>query len=155
MTNESKQYRAGSATVAISMTSDMATAVNNYSGQTGFTPTELDNASALYPYAEAVLECAAFTVAPAAGSGIELWMCKQNIDGTNDQVPAPVSTDLKAATYVGFFPVVPNNSDAQRIPIIISLESVKSAFYFLKNATAQTLKANITVKITPFSYGPT
>jgi hypothetical protein len=155
MANEAKIVR-GSTTVVITMTSDMATTVNNYSGQTGFTATALDNSSLNYPYAEAVMECAAFAVTATAGTGVELWMCKQDIDGTNDTVPAPVSTDLKSAQYVGFFPVVPlDTSNAQRIPIVISLEGVKGANFFLKNATAQTLKATITCKITPFSYGPT
>jgi len=72
------------------------------------------------------------------------------------QVPSG-SSDLKAAIYVGSFPIE-DTDEAQRIAINISLEGVAKAYFYIKNNCGQALSYSsnpVTVKITPFSYGPT
>lgn len=157
MTNEAKRYE-GSATTAISLATTLANAANTYTGLGSCTMTTVDNSTALYPLARAVLNINdTFAAAPSAGGGVELWMMKNDVDGTTDTIPVPAASDLKNAIPVGFFPIAALDV-AQIVEIVISLEGVKSADFFIKNSTGQQISYSsvaTTVKVTPFSYGPT
>ena len=158
MANELKMVF-GSATTVISHAATLASAANTYSGLTGCTMTQLDNSTTLYPYARAVLGIPdTFAAAPTAGGTIDLYMTLDDIDGTSDETPLPAATDITyLAKYVGSF-VVDNQDVAQIKPIIISLEGVQKAQFYILNSTGQTISYSsnpTTVKITPFSYAPT
>lgn len=157
MANETKQVFA-SATTVISHAATLASGANTYNGGST-TMTELDNSSSLYPLALAVLDIVdTFAAAPTAGAYVELWMNRNDIDGTSDHLPVPAgSSDLKNAEFVGSFPIE-DTDEAQRIAIVIALEGVKKANFFIKNSTGQQISYSsnpITVKVTPFTYAPT
>ena len=158
MANELKMVF-GSATTVISHAATLASAANTYSGLTGCTMTQLDNSTTLYPYARAVLGIPdTFAATPTAGGTVDLYMTLDDIDGTSDETPLPAATDITyLAKYVGSF-VVDNQDVAQIKPIIISLEGVQKAQFYILNSTGQTISYSsnpTTVKITPFSYMPT
>ena len=158
MANELKMVF-GSATTVISHAATLASSANTYSGLTGCTMTQLDNSTTLYPYARAVLGIPdTFAAAPTAGGTVDLYMTLDDIDGTSDETPLPAATDITyLAKYVGSF-VVDNQDVAQIKPIIISLEGVQKAQFYILNSTGQTISYSsnpTTVKITPFSYMPT
>lgn len=157
MANETKQVF-GSATTVISHAATLASAANTYNGGST-TMTELDNSSALYPLAQAVLDVPdTFAAAPAIGATVELFMTRNDIDGANDHLPLPAgSSDLKNAEFVGAFPIE-DTDEAQRIAIVISLEGVKKANFYVKNVSGQQISYSsnpLTVKVTPFTYAPT
>lgn len=148
----------GSQVTVISLAAALANAANTYTGLTGLTNTALDNSATLYPYAKAVLGVPdTFAAAPTAGGTVDLYMVEDDIDGASDETPEPAATDIdNLARYVGSF-VVDNQDVAHIKPIVISLEGVQKARFFIKNNTGQQLSytaAPITVKITPFSYKP-
>ena len=158
MANELKMVF-GSATTVISLAATLSSAANTYNGMTNCTMTQLDNSTTLYPYARAVLSITdTFAAAPTAGGTVDLYMTLDDIDGTNDETPLPAASDITyLAKYVGSF-VVDNQDVAQIKPIIISLEGVQKAQFYILNSTGQTISYTsnpITVKITPFSYMPT
>lgn len=157
MTGEVKMVF-GSTTTVISHAATLTNGSYTYSGLTGCTMTTLDNSSALYPWAKAVLDVPdTFSAAPTADTVVNLWMTEQDIDGTSDQIPASDATAIKQAVLVGSFQVKAYDVQ-QRIPINISLEGVKAANFMIENKTGVSLSYStnpITVKITPFSYAPT
>lgn len=158
MANELKMVF-GSATTVISHAAALASGANTYSGMSGCTMTQLDNSTALYPYARAVLSVPdTFVAAPTAGGTFDLYMILDDIDGTSDETPEPGASDiLYLGKYVGSF-VVDNQDVATIKPIVISLEGVQKArFCLLNNCGQQTQYSTnpLTVKITPFSYMPT
>lgn len=158
MANELKMVF-GSATTVISHAAVLASAANTYSGLTGCTMTQLDNSTTLYPYARAVLGIPdTFAAAPTAGGTIDLYMSLDDIDSTSDETPLPAATDITyLAKYVGSF--VCDNQDVALIkPIVISLEGVQKAQFYILNSSGQQISYSsnpTTVKITPFSYMPT
>jgi hypothetical protein len=158
MANETKMVF-GSATTVISLAAALANAANTYSGLTGCTMTQLDNSTNLYPLARAVLGIPdTLAAAPTAGATVELYMTLEDIDGTSDETPVPASSDvIYLARLVGTFTV--DDQDVAYIkPIVISLEGVQKAQFYIRNQTGQQLSyvSNaITVKVTPFTYGPT
>lgn len=158
MANELKMVF-GSTTTVISIASAIASGVNSYSGQGGTTMTQLDNSTALYPYARAVLGIPdTFVAAPTAGGTVDLYMILDDVDGASDETPEPGASDiLYLAKYVGSF--VMDNQDVATIKAItISLEGVQKARYCIINNCGQQISYTsnpITVKITPFSYMPT
>lgn len=159
MANELKMIFAGSATTVVSLAATLANAANTYSGLSGCTMTQLDNSTTLYPYARAVLGIPdTFAAAPTAGGTVDLYMTLDDIDGTTDETPLPATTDITyLGKYVGSF-VVDNQDVALVKPIIISLEGVQKAQFYILNSTGQTISyasSPTTVKITPFSYMPT
>jgi hypothetical protein len=159
MANEARMvYASGGATTCISLAATLADAANTYTGLGSCTMAELDNSTNNYPYAKATLNINdTFAAAPTAGGGVQLWMMKNDVDGTTDTGPVPAAADLKNAVPVGFFPIAALDV-AQVVEIIISLEGVKKADFFIKNSTGQTISYTsvaTTVKILPFSYGPT
>ena len=158
MANELKMVF-GSTTTVISHAATLASAANTYSGLTGCTMTQLDNSTTLYPYARAVLGIPdTFAAAPTAGGTIDLYMTLDDIDGTSDETPLPAATDIAyLGKYVGSF-VVDNQDVALIKPIIISLEGVQKAQFYILNSSGQQISYSsnpTTVKVTPFSYMPT
>lgn len=153
MANETKQVYGSVATV-ISKSATLADAANTLDADA----TELDN-SLNYPMALAVFEnLDTFAAAPDAGSTIDLFMTKSEIDGTDDELPAPAATDIEnRAHYVGSFRIDDADVVHQK-QIEFPLAGVKKAKFFIRNNSGQTLSYStnaITVKVTPFSYAPT
>lgn len=104
------------------------------------------------PVASAVLQVN-FSVAPTAGTSINLYAALANIDGTNDaEVP---DADLQH-TYLGSFPLAAITT-AQYIPITISLPNTytSQAYNFhIENKSGQAIPASSwTLKITPKTIG--
>ena len=158
MANELKMVF-GSATTVISHAAALASGANTYSGMSGCTMTQLDNSTTLYPYARAVLGIPdTFAAAPTAGGTVDLYMTLDDIDGTSDETPLPAASDITyLGKYVGSF-VVDNQDVAQIKPIVISLEGVQKAQFYILNSSGQQISYSATattVKITPFSYMPT
>lgn len=158
MANELKMVF-GSATTVISHAAALASGANTYSGMSGCTMTQLDNSTTLYPYARAVLSIPdTFAAAPTAGGTVDLYMTLDDIDGTSDETPLPAASDITyLAKYVGSF-VVDNQDVAQIKPIVISLEGVQKAQFYILNSSGQQISYSATattVKVTPFSYMPT
>ena len=158
MANELKMVF-GSATTVISHAAALASGANTYSGMSGCTMTQFDNSTTLYPYARAVLGIPdTFAAAPTAGGTVDLYMTLDDIDGTSDETPLPAASDITyLAKYVGSF-VVDNQDVAQIKPIVISLEGVQKAQFYILNSSGQQISYSATattVKITPFSYMPT
>lgn len=158
MANQAKMVF-GSTTTVISHAATLNSATNTYSGLTGLTMTQLDNSTDLYPYAIAVLGIPdTLSAAPTAGVTGDLYMSLDDIDGTSDETPLPGATDiLYLARYVGSF-VFDNQDVAYIKPVIFPLHGVKKAQFYLNNVSGVnwTYSTNpITVKVTPFTYGPT
>jgi hypothetical protein len=158
MANELKMVF-GSPTTVISHAAALAAGANTYTGLTGCTMTLLDNSTLLYPYARAVLNVpTAFATAPTAGGTFDLYMTQDDVDGTSNETPVPVATDITyLAKYVGSF-VVDNRTDPILKAIVISLEGVQKAQFYILNSSGQATvytATPMTVKVTPFSYMPT
>ena len=158
MANELKMVF-GSQTTVISLAAALASGANTYTGLTGLTNTQLDNSTNLYPWARAVLGVPdTFAAAPTAGGTFDLYMIQDDIDGTSDETPEPGATDIiYIAKYVGSW-VIDNQDVAMIKPIVISLEGVQKARFFVTNNCGQQASYSsnpMTVKITPFSYMPT
>lgn len=121
--------------------------------------TQLDNSTDLYPYAIAVLNINdTFAAAPTAGGTIDLYMTQDDVDSTTDETPLPAASDIvNLAKYVGSF-VVDNQDVATVKAIDISIKGVKKAqFYILNNCGQQISYTSVatTVKVTPYTFGPT
>jgi len=156
MANELKTIFAAGTTTAVSLAADLANAANSLTTDA----TQLDNSVLLYPYANAVLTSPnGFGAAPTAGGTVDLYMIQDDVDGTDDEQPAPAATDITyRARYVGSW-VVDNQTASDKFvgSIVISLEGVKKARFFILNSSGQLLDyvaTLITVKITPFTYAP-
>ena len=160
MANQAIMVYAASATTCISSVVDIADAVNTYTGQTSVTTTALDNSTDLYPMARATLNLPDgwLTTAPNDGSSIDLYMTRNNVDGTSDELPVPASADLQGATYVGSFAVSNQTAGTEyRKSINISIAGVDEALFYIDNNTGQTLDyvaTAITLKVLPWTYGP-
>jgi hypothetical protein len=158
MANQTKMVF-GSSTTVCSLAATLANAANTYSGLGSYTQTQLDNSTDLYPWGRAVLGVPdTFAAAPTAGSTVDLYMTLDDIDGTSDETPEPGATDiLYLAKFVGSF-VLDNQDVATIKPLIFSLHGVQKARFNILNSSGQTMSytsAAITVKVTPFTYGPT
>lgn len=154
MANQAKMVFA-SATTVISFASTLANAANTLTTDA----TQLDNSTDLYPYGLAVLNITdTFAAAPTAGATCDLYMVLDDVDGTTDETPVPAATDIiYLAKHVGSF-VMDNQDVATVKAIIIDLHGVQKARFFLLNSTGQTISYTstaTTVKVTPFTYGPT
>ena len=159
MANQVKQVFSDTTTTVISLAASLANAANTYTGMTGLTNTQLDNSTELYTDAIAVLGVPeTFAAAPTAGATINLYYVLADIDGTSDETPEPGATDITSlATYAGSW-VVDNQDVAYIKPIVISLLGVRKARFFIGNQTGQATSYTstpLTVKITPFTVGPT
>jgi hypothetical protein len=151
MANETQMKFTSAATTCISLTSTLA------DGSVGGGTSALDNSTDLYPLAQAVFNNPdAFASAPTDGSTVDLYMVRQDVDGTSDDTSAPTGTDIEAAEYVGSFKIY-NTNEEQRNTQVISLTGVQSAHFYIQNNCGQTLSytsAPITVKVHPFTFVP-
>jgi len=152
MANQAKMVFA-SATTCISLTATLN------AGSVGGGTTILDNSTDLYPLATAELYVPdTFAAAPTDRSTVDLYMVRYNVSGgTDDDTSAPTGTDVEAAEYVGSF-LIYDTDEAQRNTIVISLAGVSAAHFYIKNQCGQNMVYSsnaITVKIMPFTYGPT
>jgi hypothetical protein len=154
--------------VEASPTTVVSIAANITNGQVAGNNTVLDNATDPRPYAKATLYINGFATAPAANAVIELWMIRQDVDGTSDDtagssVTATPSTpsagfaSTEGAELVGSFPLA-NTTSAQRITRRIAFDGVIKALFFIRNQSGQQINAGsgteCTVKITPYTVAP-
>ena len=155
MANEVKMTF-GSATTAISTTAAVAND-EVVGGQT-----EVDNSTTLYPMATAVISIADNFAAAPAGP-IDLYMVRGDVDSTTDgtalgYAAKTTSDNIQDPGYLEFVGQWrPTTDEAYIDTITISLLGVKKAKYYIHNNTGTSLNysANaITVKITPFTFGP-
>ena len=158
MANEAKMVF-GSETTVISLAAALASGANTYSFLSGCKMTELHNSTALYPDAIAILSITdTFAAAPTAGGTIDLYMTLDDISGTSDETPAPASSDITyLAKYCGSW-AIDNQDVAQLKPLMISLKGAKKAQFYIANNSGQQISYTstaTTVKITPFTIGPT
>ena len=146
----------GSATTCISQTATVSDG-NIVGGNT-----ELDNSSTLYPLATAVIEITDTFGAAPTGT-IDLYMVCGDTDGTSNNTAlgygalanSDAQTDPEYAEYLGSWN--PDQDEAYRDALTISLAGVKQAKFYILNSTNTTLVYSsnaITVKITPFTFTP-
>jgi len=148
MANETKMAFAASSTTVISLTAALA------DGDVAGGTTELDNSTDLYLMATATLHVPdTFAAAPNDRSDVKLYMVRTDVDGTDDDTSTPTGTDVEAAEYVGSF-IIYDTDEAQRNTIVISLNGVRKAKFYIKNNCGQALSytaAAITVKVHPYT----
>jgi hypothetical protein len=149
----------GSATTVISHAASLANNGYTYSGLSGCTMTDLDNSTTLYSHARATLHIPeTFAAAPTAGGYFNLYLLPLNVDGTSDDTPAPDATALKAARWVGAFPISAYDVE-QRVTIDLPgvLRGLTACQFFIENKCGQatTYSASaLTVKVTPYTFQP-
>lgn len=158
MANQTKMVW-GTPTTVISLATTLGTGANTYDGMGSCTLTQLDNSTDQYPDARAVLSITdTFAAAPTAGSTIDLYMTQDDLDGTSDETPVPAATDIvNLAKYMGSW-IMDNQDVAVLKAINIDLRGVQKAKFHILNQSGQTISYTstaTTVKITPFTYGPT
>lgn len=158
MANELKMVF-GATTTVISLAATLDNAANTYSGMTGCTMTLLNNATALYPYAKAVLNIPdTFAAVPTAGGTVDLYMYEADVDGTTDERQDPAALDvIYRARFMGSF-VIDNQDSITTKKINIDLHGVQKAYFVIVNNTGQQISyatSATTVKVTPFTYAPT
>lgn len=159
MAGETQFVFSASATTVISHAATLTNNSYTYSGLTGLTMTDLDNSTDKYPHLRAVLDVPdTFSAAPSAGGYVGLYMLKLNVDSTSDDIPAPDSTALKAAQWVGSFPIQAYDV-AQRVTIDCPnvLRGITGAQFMVENKTGVSLSyasSPITVKVTPYTFKP-
>jgi hypothetical protein len=151
MSGEQQKIEGASTTVI-----DLAADITNTN--TGGGTTALDNSTLKYPFADATLHVpGTFSAAPTNLSVVNLYMVRQDVDGTADDTSAPSGADVEAAEWVGAFPIH-DTDEEQRITIPIDLRGVLKALFYIENRTGVTMigtaVGNITVKIKPYSWGP-
>jgi len=132
-------------------------------GSTNFSAasTVFDNTSdAAYPYAPLAVATAVFPDwggAPTDLSTVDLYMVRQDVDGTADDTTTPTTTDTEGAEFCGSF-VLNNDDELQRKTIIISLVGVIKCAFYVKNNSGQNMNNDggtaFTLKVTPFTYEP-
>lgn len=145
----------------------VSVAANMTNGQVAGNTTMLDNSTNKRTRAMATLFVNGFGSAPTADTVFELWMVRQDVDGTSDDTaggsvtssPATPSNGFQStqgAQLVGVFPVAQTTS-AQRITREIAFDRVEKANYFVRNQTGVTANAGsgteLTVKIVTFTPG--
>jgi hypothetical protein len=159
MAGETQFVLAASSTTVISHAATLTNNSYTYSGLTGLTMTDLDNSTDKYPHLRAVLSVPdTFSAAPSAGGYVGLYMLKLNVDSTSDEVPAPDSTALKAAQWIGSFPIQAYDVAALvAIDVPNVLRGVTGAQFFIENKSgvSGSYSSNpITVKVTPYTFKP-
>jgi hypothetical protein len=123
--------------------------------------TEFDNTSdSTVPYAPWATATMTFdpNVAPTEGKTLDLYMVRKDYDGTSDDTDPPVEAAANAngAQYIGSF-VADDSTSTQTRTIVISLEGVIKADFYVKNSLGQALNTSGTahvLKIRPFTYKP-
>ena len=125
--------------------------------------TELDNSSALFPFARCVLLIPSTFGATPAGP-ISLYMVRGEVDGSTDGTAlgyaalttASNQTSPEYAEFMGAFN--PDVDEAYVDSINISLMGAQKAKFYIFNETGTTLvdsASDIALKITPFTRQPT
>jgi hypothetical protein len=151
MANELKQVY-GSATTVIDLTADLTN--TSVAGGTA----ALDNTTNNYPWALAVFSApGTFSAAPTNLSTVNLYMVRQNTEGTDEDTATPTGSDVESAQFVGAF-LIYDSDEVQRVSIVIDIAGVTNALFYIENKTGVTITGNsshIYVKVTPFSYAPT
>lgn len=153
------KFLLGSETAVISHAASLANNGWTYSGLSGLTMAALDNSTLLYPHARATLHCPdTFAAAPSVGAYVNLYMLPLNVDGTADDLPAPDATAIKAARWVGAFPISAYDVE-QRVTIDLPgvLRGLTACQFFIENKCGQatTYSASaLTVKVTPYTFQP-
>lgn len=159
MAGETQFVLASSSTTVISHAATLTSNSHTYSGLTGLTMTDLDNSTDKYPNLRAVLNIPdTLSAAPSTAVYVALYMLKLNTDGTADDAPAPDSTALKGAQFIGSFPI-PAYDAAHQVTIDCPgvLRGITASQFFIENKTGVSLSYSsnpITVKITPYSFKP-
>ena len=147
----------GTAQTVINTTTDIA--AGNFSGAPALTFDNTSDASVPYAtHAVAMLEAPDWAAAPVAGTVVELWGIKNNVDGTDDETQAPSGTASGGAQPFGVWPISANDA-LQRRAIVIDLLGWTSIDFYIKNGTAQNMNNDggtaCVVTITPFVVGVT
>lgn len=108
-------------------------------------------------FASFVLKCQFDTTMPTVGS-IALFARLLNIDSTNE--PGVPDANYQFV-YIGTFPIdfgVANDVDfyttIENVPLPFFKTSQEYEFYIQNVATAQTMGASWTLKISPYTFGP-
>lgn len=139
----------------------------NYSTDTsdtnfvGGTPTEFNNTNdAVVPYApwaSCTLEWANVSSA-TEGKTVDLYMVKKNVEGgTDDDTDAPSGTANNGGQYCGSFATATTTTSLQRRTIVISMEGVYAADFYLKNNLGVVMNNDTTacvLTVQPFTYKP-
>lgn len=142
-------------------TTVVSVAANITNGYVAGNNTVLDNSTLKYPAMQATLYVSGWSVAPTANAVVELWIARQDVDGTADDTAGsgvsstPASptgtTSSDGAELVGVFPVAASTSP-QRVTRMFRLRNVAKAKFFVRNQTGQTITAGsgteLTVKAT-------
>ena len=137
----------GTPTTVITTTGTVANGIFTVAG-TNATLTEYDNSTDLWPDAVATLSVPdTFAAAPDADSTIDLWMIKQDVDGTLDEIP-PTTTSAEGAHYVGSFKISASDLNNPQ-QFTFSLYGVRKAKFAFQNNSGQTMSfsAGATVKV--------
>lgn len=138
-------------------TTVVSVAANIANGNVAGNNTVLDNSTLKYPAILATLYVSGWSVAPTANSVVELWMTRQDVDGTADDTagsgvsstPGSPSgtTSSDGAELVGVFPVAASSSP-QRVSRLFRLRSAGKARFFVRNQTGQTITAGAGTELT-------
>jgi hypothetical protein len=158
---KTKQFFGTAQTIFNYATADLAAATFSGAGSAwgGAAFNNTNDGSVPYAtHANAMLECD-FASAPAAGAVVELWAMLLNVDSTDDDTDVPASAASGGGRFLGAWPMAAS-AGLQRRTIVISLEGVNEAEFYVKNSTAVAMDNDggtsaLVVKITPFTYGVT
>jgi hypothetical protein len=150
-----QQIAGSTVTVIDSVATTLATNVIS----SAVTPTTFANTDAVVPnapFANATLSVPDWTGAPTAGTSMELWGLLKDVDGTDDDDPAPTTSTFGGMRYFGSWPMAAVDA-LQRRTIVISLAGINNGigvdFYIGSNGLGVTANAPFKVKITPWTYG--
>lgn len=142
----------GTPTTCISTTGTIANDIFTVDS-TNATITQFDNSTDLWPMARCTLSIVdTFAAAPTDGSTIDLYMCRDDIDGTLDET-APTTTDQKGSSFVGSFRLYATDENQPK-ELDVSLAGIKKCRFFFQNKSGQTISfsAGNTLKVEGFSY---
>lgn len=151
MANELKQVYDGSPTTIQNQATDIAN--GNFSGS----PTQLDNSALDYPWALLMAEFPDWAAAPTARSTVDVYMQKDDVDGTDDETGDPSGTSPGGAQHVGSF-ILYATDELQRRAVVVSMQGVRKARFFFMNNSGQNMNndggTNFVVKATLFTVKP-
>jgi len=144
----------GTLFTVITTTGTVANGIFTVAG-TNATLTEFDNSSDLWPDAVATLSIPdTFVAAPDAGSTIDLYLFKQDVDGTLDEIP-PTTTSAEGAHYVGSFKITANDVNNPQ-QFTFSMYGIRKCKFAFQNNSGQTMSfsAGATVKVEGLTLKP-
>lgn len=94
------------------------------------------------------------------GPQMTVYGIQTDVDGTDDDTPVPTATgDTVHASRWAEIPISDESTPGteQRRTKTINMEGIKGAKFYLRNQTGRSVDYNataITLKITPFTFGP-